>query len=297
MPYGIYNPNPVKAPAPTAFNSNPAPQPGFGVYGGVPGPVGVPNPAGDLGSQYPNLGKTNATLSNDILAQLGGQLSPGTLRAMQDYQAQFAAGSGMPGSNAIPGTLAFNRGVRDIGTTAEAQVRAGQQAYNPAVSTISGTQTVSPALQTSIAERNATMASAPNPTMAQSYAQQLYDQYLQQLRGPGGGTRGGFSPGAGTLPPPGPTSTSRFSPDSYGGYGGGTGGGVGGAGTGGSAATIMPYSPDAYTTGADGANMVWTGQDFSDLFDSPYSGVMPPSTVYNPTSDTMDYNPFVDLGY
>lgn len=169
---------------------------GGGPFGTRVAPIPMPNPAKDLGAQYPNLAGTNAALSGDIMAQLSGKLSPGTLAAMQDYEASLSAGSGMPGSNVIPGTLGYNRGVRDLGLTAEGQVKAGEAAYNSTIPTISRTQTVDPATAANINETNAINLSAPDPAAAQSYAKQLFDEYMTKLRGPGGGSGGG--PGGGT---------------------------------------------------------------------------------------------------
>jgi hypothetical protein len=190
------------------FNVNPAPRPGQGWAGLVPGPIGLPQPARDLASQLPGLSEANQAASAALLDKLGGNLSPGTLKQMQDYEAQFAARAGMPGSNAIPGTLAYNRGVRDIGTTSEAQTEKGLADYARLVAAVSGTQTVPPSLQADIASRNAAMAAAPDPFQQQSHAEMLYNEYLNRLRGPGGGTQTGTMPSPTTFAPPvGPSGT------------------------------------------------------------------------------------------
>lgn len=196
------------------YDVNPAPRGGQGAFGLVPGPVSLPSPARDLAAQLPGLSQANQAAADVLLAKLGGRLSPGTLKQMQDYEAQFAARSGMPGANAIPGTLSYNRGVRDIGRMAEEQAQQGLQDYGNLVSAVSSTQTVPPALQAEIAARNAQVGAAPDPFQAQSHAEQLYNQYLQQMRGPAGGTRDARSlfpdvfnprPGAGTITPDAPT--------------------------------------------------------------------------------------------
>jgi hypothetical protein len=153
----------------------------------VPGIIDVPKPAQDLGAQYPNLGRTNAALSSDILAGLQGQLSPGTLRDLQDFNAAQGVASGMPLSGFNTSRLG-----RNIGLTAEGLKNTAIGQYNSTIPTISGTQTVNPALQTSISESNAINSSAPDPTAAASHAEQLYQRYLQGLSNPGGGiNRGG----------------------------------------------------------------------------------------------------------
>lgn len=195
-PAKIYNPNitttagtPVTT-GPTGnpnYAVNPAPTSGVGVFGAVPGPVGLPNPAGDLAAQYPNLPQTNQALSANILSQLSGQLSPGTLKMMQDAEAAQAIKSGMPGTNVQRGTLMGNRSVRDLGLTAEQQVQQGIANYNRTIPTVSGTQTVSPALQSELAMWNAINRSAPDPAASGNYAQQLFNQYLAQMRQRSGG--------------------------------------------------------------------------------------------------------------
>lgn len=175
------------------YNYNPSPQTYDSVYGGIPGAVGLPDPFADLSGVYPGLKDTNTTAASAISKQLGGQLSPGTINLLQDQGAQWGVASGMPGSG-----LARSRTARDLGLTSEGLVNQGLSNYAKLISTISGTQTVNPALQSSIAERNATINSAPNPRASQSYAQQLFNQYLQGLKGPGGGTSGYSSPAGGT---------------------------------------------------------------------------------------------------
>lgn len=169
------------------YTVNPAPTSGQGPFGAVPGAVGLPDPAGDLAKVYPNLSGTNQALSTNILSQLSGQLSPGTLKMMQDAEAAQAVRSGMPGTNVQRNTLMGNRSVRDLGITAEQQVQQGISNYNKTIPTISGTQTLSPALQNEIAMWNSINRSAPDPNAAGNYAKQLFDQYLNAMRQRSGG--------------------------------------------------------------------------------------------------------------
>lgn len=169
------------------YTVNPAPTSGQGPFGAVPGAVGLPDPAGDLAKVYPNLSGTNQALSTNILSQLSGQLSPGTLKMMQDAEAAQAVRSGMPGTNVQRNTLMGNRSVRDLGITSEQQVQQGISNYNKTIPTISGTQTLSPALQNEIAMWNSINRSAPDPNAAGNYAKQLFDQYLNAMRQRSGG--------------------------------------------------------------------------------------------------------------
>lgn len=181
----LYNSNPE-------FTLNPKPQEGSGPYGSVPGPLGLPNPYADLKKVMPSLPSANAALGDAILSKLKGELSPATIANIQDAAARFGVASGMPGSG-----LAVNRNLRDLGLATEAQIASGINAYNQSIPTISGTQTVSPALQAQIAEINSINAAAPNPAQAAGVAQGLFANYLAKMRGPGGGTGGYSGPGSG----------------------------------------------------------------------------------------------------
>lgn len=187
--------------APGQFNINPAPQPGQGPFGTVPGPVGLPNPAGDLntaiGGGLPGL---NNQLSQNILGQLQGRLSPETLAQIQDFGATRGQASGMPGSG-----LGRNRTLRDLGLTTQQVQQQGISNYNQTIPTISRTQTVDPSQQIQLAQWNAINRAAPDPGQAAAYAKTLFDQYLAKMRGPGGGTGGGGygAPQGGTVAPTG----------------------------------------------------------------------------------------------
>lgn len=174
------------------FNLHPQPTSGQGAFGAVPGQLGLPDPAGDLARQVPGLSGLNSSASAGIQAKLNGELSPGTLNALKNASAQYGVSSGMPGSG-----LSSNQFLGNVAGASEAQQAAGIQQYNSYIPTVSGTQTVNPALQNEIATQNSLNAAAPDPTQAASYAKQLFDQYLAQMRGPGGGTSGGPGGGSG----------------------------------------------------------------------------------------------------
>jgi len=180
------------------YNYNPSPQSGSGVYGSVPGVIGLPNPSADLTRQIPNLGSINSSIFGNLYDESRGVIPQADQNFMQDQAAARAAGAGMPGTNIMPGTLEGNSAARNLGLLSYQLQQQAAQSYPGLVGAVSSTQTVSPALQTSIAEQNAANAAAPNPTAANSYAQQLYDQYLRAARGPGGGTGGGGGPAGGT---------------------------------------------------------------------------------------------------
>jgi hypothetical protein len=146
----------------------------------------MPSPYGDLGSVIPSLSSLNKTASSDILSKLGGTLSPGTLNALQNASATYGATSGMPGSG-----LSWNSLYGNIAGASEAQQQQGLQDYSSFIPTVSGAETVSPSLQATISGTNASNAAAPNPGQSASYAAQMFQNYLDQMRGPQSGF-GGF---------------------------------------------------------------------------------------------------------
>lgn len=162
---------------------------GFGVGGGGSGhgPFGTPlgqipsaDPFGDISRTGVNLAGINPIASRDLQAGFAGQLAPGTVNAIQDARAQWGASSGMPGF--ALGSLNFNAGARDIGTTSEALKDKAFQNYQSFVPTVAGTQTVSPAQQFEQNLQNQVSAHSPDPAQAQSYAESLYNKYLNSLK-------------------------------------------------------------------------------------------------------------------
>lgn len=161
------------APSAGGYSYTVAPTAGRGPLGAVPGQIQAPNPAAELQAQVGALPQLNAAASGDIMSQLRGELNPDTQRAIQDAAAAWGAGAGVPGSG-----ITTNRGLRDIGVTAENLQNKGVGNLANFLSSTANTQTVSPELQTNLAIQNAVNAAAPDPTQAASYAQSLFNQYL-----------------------------------------------------------------------------------------------------------------------
>lgn len=152
------------------------PNPGKGAFGEVPAGVNLP-PA----------------LTSGIQRDLSGEVSPEIAQRLQQIAATFGIQSGMP-----MGGLAANRYAHDyLGASDVARQR--------------GTENWMRLLP--LQQQNAELAAAPNPTQRalteQSFAQQMFDRYLQALRGSGGGQQGGGyrSPAAGTVAPTTGTAT------------------------------------------------------------------------------------------
>lgn len=149
---------------------------GSSIFGSNVPNIPMPQPFQDLSGVYPNLSGTNAAVSASILSKLGGNLSPATINAIQDNAARFGVQSGMPGSG-----LSRNLSLRDLGLTSEQVQQQGIQDYGSIIPAISGTQTVNPATQIALNETNAVNSAAPNPTAANTYAQSLFQKYMNML--------------------------------------------------------------------------------------------------------------------
>lgn len=182
-----------------SYQYNPYPQPTGGsntAFGMVPGQIALPNPAGDLGNQITNLPWLNDSIFGNLYDQSRGIIPQSDVNYLTDQGAAAAVAGGMPGLS--PGTFFGNRNARNLGLLSYLLQQQAAQQYPSLVGAVSQTQTVNPALQSQIAEQNALNAAAPNPQMAQSYAQKLYSDYLASARGPGGGTSGITGPGGGS---------------------------------------------------------------------------------------------------
>lgn len=183
--------------------TSPGTQTGSGTYGAVAGATATPNVYGDLASVYPNLGKTQGTASGNILSELQGNLSSGTINAIQDAAARFGINSGMGSSG-----LSHNLSLRDLGLTSENVQQQGLTDFNNLLGTVSKTETVSPETQIALSQSNNALAAQANPQDATNYALSLYNQYLNTLSGAGSKTSGvttptirGNSGGSGTTQP------------------------------------------------------------------------------------------------
>lgn len=181
------------------YDVSPTPQAGYGAFGLVPGQISTPSPFSDLSNVYPSLGNQNQQVGNVITSQLAGQLSPETQAALQNYEAAYGASQGMPGSNAIPGSITNFRGARDLGTSVESLQNQGVSNYRSVLPTISATQTVSPALEAEIANINAINAAAPDPNSRAVWLDAEQQKAYRQSFGPLGEIGAGVGQGLGML--------------------------------------------------------------------------------------------------
>jgi hypothetical protein len=193
--------------APSAgFNINPAPQAGNGAFGKVPGAVGLaPNTYSQVGGVLPNLAALTSGTGSVIGSELSGQISPATMNALKNASATFGTASGMPGSQ-----LGQNGLFANIAGFSENRQRQGVNDFNSTLQGLAATQT-NPELAFQVADRNATMASAPDPEAAAKQQLALFDKYYNQGSGAADGS-GGW-PGA-RKPP---TVTVTHTPYNFGG--------------------------------------------------------------------------------
>lgn len=202
---------------PLNYNINPATQPGVGAYGTVPGPIGVPPSIWDqMASINPNLGQQTANMFANIGHEQAGELSPETVNALRNKGAAFGVTSGLPLSQ-----FSGQQGLTQLGLNVEQMQQTGDANLMSAAKTIGSMQT-DPGLASAIADRNATLASAPNPQQAaeqaiknaeqaMSFAASLAPRYSTSTVG-GGGTAPGNAiglPTPGTAWGTGSTTTTR----------------------------------------------------------------------------------------
>lgn len=169
------------------YSSDPGTQSGSGAYGSVPGKIGIPeNTYQGVTSIYPGLTGTTGNVSNLISSQLAGEFTPETESALWDTANKYGVASGMPGAG-----LWSNKFMGNVAGAKEALQQQGVSNYNNTLSALSKLVT-QPETALSVAEYNALMSSAANPTKA---AEQLKEDTTEGITG---GIALGRSPAMGT---------------------------------------------------------------------------------------------------
>ncbi len=268
-----------------SYSVNPAPQQGNGAYGLVPGPTGVPPSLYEQTTKaLPGLATAGNLATNSILSQLQGDISPQAQKNMQDLYARFAVGSGMPGTNAIPGTLANNAALLGNYRTTEQLQQQGLQNYANVLGAV-GQQQIHPETLAEIAAHNATLGAAPNP---QAAAEQQLANYFASLnaarsmglRGQGGG--GGYNPAGGTgVYAPQQPSQQGFGFGQYGQQGGG-------------GYSASPYGPVPSGTGFS-PDTLYPGTELqgqpnlSSILGPVNQNYAPSQGYFDPAASTSDY--------
>lgn len=158
----------------STYNISPTPQQGQGAFGAVPGVIQTPPSVfEELNQNVPNYGALTKTATGTVGSELGGQVSPSTINMLQNA----AASRGITSGTGTGSGFAQNNFLQNLGLTAEGLQHTGLTDYNALTGQLGATQT-QPSLVADIATQNAIDAAAPNPQQAQSYAQMLFNQYL-----------------------------------------------------------------------------------------------------------------------
>lgn len=180
---------------PISFNLNPQPQSGAGTFGAVPGAIGAPPSLWDETNQnVPGLAGLTSQTSNLIGSQLNGNLSPSTIGSLTDSAAARGVSLGQGGGTGLTNEILL----KTLGLTHEQLQQQGLGNYLNFLGATSSLQQ-KPELLAEIASRNATMAAAPNPTLASQYLMGLSRGTGTRLRNPFAGFNlGGMTSGTGT---------------------------------------------------------------------------------------------------
>jgi hypothetical protein len=217
------------------------------------------------------------------MSELQGEIDPQTIRNLQDASARYGLQSGMPGSNAIPGTLVNYQNLLGNVQTSQALEQQGLQNLQGLLGQV-GSQQLNPALLSQLSQANAQLLAAPDPAQAAQLQMQLYQNALSNARGPAGGTgyQSIISPSGGTGVPfvPGFGAGGVQNPTTPGTFGGATSYNPSFIGPpdyfgppAPDAGTVAPYGPPEYAgppspdLGGDTTDL--SSQDWQSIFANP----------------------------
>lgn len=160
----------------TDYSVNPAPQPGAGPFGKVPGPIGIPpNIYEQLSTVSPELTALTPTAAGYVGKELGGVLTDPEKKALQDQAAAWSYGAGVPMTS--PFGIGANKWDTSRLLATMNREKQGLADYQSLLGNIGKTLT-SPELATEIAARNAEMAAAPDPEQA---FKAMMDAWMQKF--------------------------------------------------------------------------------------------------------------------
>lgn len=170
-----------------SYNVNPTPQSGSGAYGAVPGAIGLPqNTFQQVNAAVPGAAGNAQAASGVIGSELSGNLSQGTQNLLQDKSAAYGVNIGQPGGQA-GNTLSLQNFLGSIGLTSENLAHQGVGDYLNFLGGVGAAQT-NQGLAVDVATQNALDAAAPNPAAAAAQQQSFFEQYLNQMSNPAGGS-------------------------------------------------------------------------------------------------------------
>lgn len=246
---------------PAGFSLNPAPQSGSGTYGAVPGAIGAPPSIWQQTQAIPGMSGLTSQNTGLIGSQLNGNLSASTVGNLTDAAAARGVSLGQGGSTGLTNEILL----KTLGLTHEQLQQQGQQNYLSFLGA-SGQQQQNPELLAEIASRNATMAAAPNPTLAAQQLQALSRGSSTQLRNPLAGLNlNGNSSTAFNGQIPGGSGTYGIDPSAYSSiYGNAINPASGSNGFGGSSYDDFSSEPDQ--SSYDPSANTMSGQDAYDDF-------------------------------
>jgi hypothetical protein len=162
----------------SGYNTSPAPTTGQGAYGLVPGATGIPPSIWQQMQDVSGFPGMTKSATGDINSELAGTLSAGTRNTLQDAAASWGVTSGMPWTTGAG--IPMSKFLSGMGLTSEGLTSTGISDYFKFLGGVGGTQT-DPALASSIAQSNATLASAPDPSQAAAVQQANFDKYMAQM--------------------------------------------------------------------------------------------------------------------
>ena len=156
-------------------------------YGSVPGPIQLPtNIYSQVNSAIPGAQAAGAGSAGVINSQINGQVNPETQNLLQDKAAAMGVQSGQP-TTGTGNTFSNNNFLQSLGIDAQNQENTGVGNYLNFLQGVGSTMT-NPNLQFEVSQQNAIDAAAPNPQAAAQMQQFQFQQYLQSMSNPGGGT-------------------------------------------------------------------------------------------------------------
>jgi len=145
-----------------AFSLNPTPTNGSGTtFGMVPGAIGAPPSIWQQEQAIPGMSAATTADVGNINSQLAGQLSPSTTDSLTDAAAARGVSLGQGGNTGLVNETLL----KTLGLTEEQLQQEGANNYSNFLG-VSGSQQQSPQLMADIASHNATLAAAPDPTLA-----------------------------------------------------------------------------------------------------------------------------------
>lgn len=160
-----------------------------------------------INNAIPGFNGLTKSATGIIGSALSGEVPGDVQRQIQDNAAVSAVNGGMPGSNAIPGSLFHNLQLKDLGLTSLDQNQTGIKDLLSLLGTYSGTVAPTVGQQQEQGNARAQYAAAPQPYAANQEAQSIYDRYMN----PNGGFRNNTNTGFGYSPGRSPASNQLLS--------------------------------------------------------------------------------------